>query len=161
MTTNITNETRHENAGNLVADLNTNLSDFALAKLFMERHGQDLRYVAKWKKWAVWGGEIWEKDNAKAYQKLMDFITKVYIDGGTEFVRHQGETKYQNDIITFIRRIQNGTNAEKILTFASRFAEVQAEPDDFDADPLVAGLPKRDNQLGPGPSKVEREQKPG
>ena len=155
MDTNITNEARHENAGNLVADLNTNLSDFALAKLFIERHGQDLRYVAKWKKWAVWGGEIWEKDNSKAYQKLMDFITKVYIDGGTEFVRHQGNCKHQNDIVTFIRRIQNGTNAEKILTFASRFAEVQAEPDDFDADPWLLVCQNATINLAQGRAKLK------
>ena len=38
-------------------------SEDALALTFTERHGRDLRHVAAWAKWLLWGGACWESDN--------------------------------------------------------------------------------------------------
>ena len=37
-------------------------SDEALAQRFVERHGDELRYVAAWSRWYAWPGARWEAD---------------------------------------------------------------------------------------------------
>ena len=37
-------------------------SEDALALIFTERHGEDLRHVAAWKKWLLWSGTCWKSD---------------------------------------------------------------------------------------------------
>ncbi len=38
-------------------------SDEALAQRFTQRHGDELRYIAKWSQWYEWKGARWEEDS--------------------------------------------------------------------------------------------------
>lgn len=38
-------------------------SDEALAQRFVERHGDELRYIAAWARWYAWTGARWEQDS--------------------------------------------------------------------------------------------------
>ena len=38
-------------------------SDEALAQRFAERHGDELRFIAKWSQWCVWAATRWEEDS--------------------------------------------------------------------------------------------------
>ena len=38
-------------------------SDEALAQRFADRHGDDLRFIAKWSQWCAWTDTRWEEDS--------------------------------------------------------------------------------------------------
>ena len=41
-------------------------SDEALAQRFTQRHGDELRYIAKWSQWYEWEGARWKQDSTLA-----------------------------------------------------------------------------------------------
>ena len=49
-------------------------SDDALALLFAQRHGEDLRYTAEWGRWSMWDGHVWRKDSTLA---IFDRVRKI------------------------------------------------------------------------------------
>jgi putative DNA primase/helicase len=40
-------------------------SDDALAQVFTERYGADLRYTAAWGRWSIWNGHAWKTDDTR------------------------------------------------------------------------------------------------
>jgi len=141
---NIPQNVRNANAGNLVNDLKGNYTDHELAKLFIKYHGIDLKYIPEWDRFAVWDGEIWvvepqSRHYPKAKAILMRFIEKVYVDG-FQLAGLLGSDRESNDIIKFIRSIQNGNRPKSILDFCKCLPGVSVSSDDFDANPMLIQL---------------------
>ncbi len=138
---NLPKTVRAANSGNLLEDLKGNLSDNELAKLFIHHYGDDLKFVPEWNRWAIWTGEIWEiekipKQAIKAKAVLMRFIEKLYIDGMT-YAATLKTIREENEIIKFVRSIQNARRPNSILDFAKSLPGVSVSATDFDANPLL------------------------
>jgi putative DNA primase/helicase len=49
-------------------------SDDALAQVFTERYGEDLRYTAAWGRWSLWNGHVWKTDDTR---KVLDLAREI------------------------------------------------------------------------------------
>jgi putative DNA primase/helicase len=47
-----------------------NLTDLGNAERFVAHHGEDVRYCYQWRKWLVWTGARWERDEAGRVHRL-------------------------------------------------------------------------------------------
>src|SRR5262249_22259469 len=52
------------------ADIPIHLTDRGNALRLVKRHGQDLHYIYRWKKWLVWDGTRWKVDEGNLVEAL-------------------------------------------------------------------------------------------
>ena len=61
----------HERAGEPLPDIP---SEAALSDAFVDRHGDELRYVAAWGKWMRWDGAVWREENTHLVRHLTKLL---------------------------------------------------------------------------------------
>jgi putative DNA primase/helicase len=66
-----------------IAELKNGLiqfTDTTNAMRLINEHGQNIRYVAAWKKWVVWNGTLWEMDEGGAliHEKGLEMVRNIY-----------------------------------------------------------------------------------
>ena len=101
------------------------LTDIGNANLFIEAHGQDLRYEHRMRRWFVWTGSYWKRDdNGRATQMAKEFIlSHAHREGCSE-----SESKH------FLRS-QSNARIEAMLKLAQ--PEVPVAANDFNPDPFL------------------------
>jgi putative DNA primase/helicase len=59
---------------------NVQFTDSTNASRLIREHGRDIRYIAAWKKWLVWGGTRWEVDEGGAliHEKNLETVRNIY-----------------------------------------------------------------------------------
>jgi putative DNA primase/helicase len=132
-------------------DRDFHLTDEGNAQRLVAFHGQDIRYIAAYKCWYVWNGQVWRKDvdgqverYAKATVDLMfhRFIRLPASPTKDELVRHALRSESQNKLLGMVRLAQ--TEAEVALT-----APADMDKDDFALAVENGVLDLRDGTLRP------------
>lgn len=107
------------------------LTDTGNAERLVQRHGQDLHYIAPWNKWLVWDGRRWRLDDTlEVHRRAKDTVRAIWLEAAdTE------DKARKRDIVKW------ATTSESAARLASMLDRARAEPgiairtDDLDPDP--------------------------
>jgi putative DNA primase/helicase len=103
-------------------------SDDALAQIFSERYGDDLRYTAAWDRWSIWNGHAWETDN-----------TRMVLDLARGVCRGEGESCSDPKLARLVASARTIAAVERLAQADNE--RHAATPDQWDADPWVLNTP--------------------
>jgi putative DNA primase/helicase len=107
---------------------NFNLTDLGNAERFIAHHGGDVRYCYQWRKWLVWTGLRWERDEAGRVHRLAkETVRSIYREAGDE----EDEDR-RKALAKHARSSESETRIRAMVELAK--SEVPASPDEFDAD---------------------------
>jgi putative DNA primase/helicase len=118
-------------------------SDDALAQVFTERYGDDLRYTAAWGRWAIWNGHAWETDNTR---RVSDLARRVCREEGEsckdeKLARHVASAR----TIAAVERLAQADNMRHAATVGQ-----------WDADPWILNTPEGIVELRTGALRPAR-----
>jgi putative DNA primase/helicase len=101
-------------------------SDEVLAQVFIDKHGDELRYTALWGKWLIWDGRRWAPDDKLATFSLVRQLCY-------EQAR-QAESKEA-------KGIASGSTVAAIERLARADQRIAVTADEWDADPWLLNTP--------------------
>jgi putative DNA primase/helicase len=133
---------RYEPAGNVVPisvnghggahrPAGFNLTDLGNAERFAARHGDGVRYCYPWRKWLVWTGARWERDDAgRVHQLAKETVRAIYREASDaeDEDRRKALAKHASasESETRIRAMVELSKSERPIS-----------PDELDADPWL------------------------
>ena len=133
---------RYEPAGNVVPisvnghggahrPAGFNLTDLGNAERFAARHGEGVRYCYPWRKWLVWTGARWERDDAgRVHQLAKETVRAIYREASDaeDEDRRKALAKHASasESETRIRAMVELSKSERPIS-----------PDELDADPWL------------------------
>jgi P4 family phage/plasmid primase-like protien len=112
------------------------VSEDVLAERFTERHRDNLRYVAAWDRWMVWGGQAWHKDERK---RVFDLARKICRDVLGERLNNEAMTEAQER--TLRQRLGSAATIWAIVKLAATSPVHALLPSDLDPDPWALNTP--------------------
>jgi len=105
-------------------------TDLGNAKRMIKLHGRDLRYCHPWKKWLVWNGQRWVKDNTAAvFTKAKDVIMRIY----AEATQEQNE-KRRKALAKHAIRSEAETRIKAMISLATSEPGIPVLPEELDSD---------------------------
>jgi putative DNA primase/helicase len=100
-------------------------------------HGRDIRWNAAWKKWLVWNGKYWEKDDSEAFinERALKTIDSLYDDlPDITDIRDRLETE------KFIILSESVRRREAFIKGAAVIPEMNVRSDDLDKNPWLINV---------------------
>jgi putative DNA primase/helicase len=108
-----------------------NPTDLGNAERFVAHHGEDVRYCYQWRKWLVWTGARWERDEAGRVHRLAkETVRSIYREASDE----EDEDR-RKALAKHARASESETRIRAMVELAK--SEIPASPDQFDADPCL------------------------
>lgn len=105
--------------------------DDALAVEWVKQHSENWRYVALWDTWHEWDGSRWAPIEGNKHFHLARLITR-------EALLWPGADKLQ---ARDLRRVNSASMAASILRVAKADPAIEANSDQWDTNPMLAGIP--------------------
>ena len=116
----------------------------------VRRHGENIRYVAIWKKWLVWMGTCWQIDNSGAVERLAkDTVLKIPQEGIGELdrlvkivdeVERDKIQKKIKEILEWGKKSEADNRLGAMINLAKSELQIALTPEDFDTDPFLLGV---------------------
>jgi putative DNA primase/helicase len=103
-------------------------SDDALAHVFTECYGDDLRYTAAWGRWSIWTGQTWKTDD-----------TRRVLDLARGICREKGESCKDEKLGRHVASARTIAAVERLAQADHR--RHAATVDQWDADPWILNTP--------------------
>ena len=108
-----------------------NLTDLGNAERFAARHGEGVRYCYPWRKWLIWTGARWERDDAgRVHQLAKETVRAIYREASDaeDEDRRKALAKHASasESETRIRAMVELSKSERPIS-----------PDELDADPWL------------------------
>ncbi len=108
-----------------------NLTDLGNAERFVAHHGEAVRYCYPWRKWLVWTGARWERDEAgRVYRLAKETVRNIYREASDE----EDEAR-RKALAKHARASESETRIRAMVELAK--PEIPASPDELDADPWL------------------------
>src|SRR5215218_3117446 len=129
-----------------------NLTDLGNAERFVVRHSEDVRYCFPWRKWLVWTGARWERDDTGHVHRL----AKETVRG----IYQEAAAAEDEDRRKALARHATHSEAESKIKGMVELAksEVPVSPDDLDADPWRLNVPNGTVDLRTGELQSHRRE---
>ena len=129
-----------------------NLTDLGNAERFAARHGEDVRYCHPWRKWLVWTGARWERDNAgRIHQLAKEAVRGIYREASDaeDDDRRKALAKHASasESETRIRAMIELSKSERPIS-----------PDELDADPWLLNVKNGTIDLRTGELREHRRE---
>ena len=116
----------------------------------VREHGENIRYVAIWKKWLVWTGTYWQIDNSGGVERLAkDTVLQIPKEGIVELDRLARTTKEAErdkiqkkikEILVWSKNSQADNRLGAMINLAKSELQIALTPEDFDTDPFLLGV---------------------
>ena len=138
--------------GTLQPPARFNLTDLGNAERFVVRHSEDVRYCFPWRKWLVWTGARWERDDTGHVHRL----AKETVRG----IYQEAAAAEDEDRRKALARHATHSEAESKIKGMVELAksEVPVSPDDLDADPWRLNVPNGTVDLRTGELQSHRRE---
>ena len=129
-----------------------NLTDLGNAERFAARHGDDVRYCYPWRKWLVWTGARWERDDAgRVHQLAKESVRGIYREASDaeDEERRKALAKHASasESETRIRAMIELSKSERPIS-----------PDELDADPWLLNTKNGTIDLRTGEMREHRRE---
>jgi len=116
---------------------NIQLTDSTNAERLKREYGQDIRYVAAWKKWVVWNGTVWVTDESGAmvHEKGLEMIRNIYDD-----ILKTDDHKERMEIEKYVMKSENYKRREALVKLAQLIPELNIISDELDPNPWLLNV---------------------
>ena len=129
-----------------------NLTDLGNAERFAARHGEGVRYCYPWRKWLVWTGARWERDDAGRVHRLAkETVRRIY----REAPDAEDEDK-RKALANHARGSESETRIRAMIELSK--SERPLSPDDLDADPWLLNVKNGTIDLRTGELREHRRE---
>jgi putative DNA primase/helicase len=106
-----------------------NVTDLGNARRLIHRHGRNLRYCWLWRKWLVWDGKRWVKDDTgEVYRLAKETVSSIYQEAAAA---PNDETR--KELGKHATRSEAGARIKEMVDLAR--SDVPVVPDELDASP--------------------------
>jgi len=106
-----------------------NLTDLGNARRLVHRHGRNLRYCWLWRKWLVWDGKRWVKDDTgEVYRLAKETVSSIYQEAAAA---PNDETR--KELGKHATRSEAGARIKEMVDLAR--SDVPVMPEELDASP--------------------------
>lgn len=105
-------------------------TDLALGREFVEQYAERVRYCPAWKKWFIWDGAVWRKDECCCIHELLT----EFIRGMHRAIAAAGDYRKALETQTQIVKCESLRRREAILMSAQLERSIKIEPMDLDRD---------------------------
>ena len=119
--------------GNRMVGGTGRFTDLALGREFVEQYADRVRYCPAWKKWFIWDGTVWKKDECNGIHELMT----EFIRGMHRTVAASGDYRKALEMQTQIVKCESLRRREAILMSAQLEKSIKIEPIELDCDPFL------------------------
>lgn len=110
-------------------------SESSLAQRFARKHAGRAKYVGLWKRWVIWNGARWEKDDTEHHIDLIRNFCDVESNRALNSIDAEGRAESTATRLAAARTFQN------IAAISRSLRSVSMAPDAFDADPDLLNTP--------------------
>lgn len=109
------------------------LSDSGNAEHLHQLFGDQIRYCHKWKKWLVWNGKFWEKDEKGMLYTLSDKVVQsIYSQAATI-----KESEKRKQIAKFALKSESYINITNMIKLSRHKYGIPIDHSDLDRDPFL------------------------
>lgn len=114
-----------------------NLDHTANGLRFASQHGDNVRYVAEWKKWLVWDGKIWIPDSGDLLVREMAKATarRIHEEAGSP-----DNARHFDNVTKWARASAMRAGVDATLAMARSVPPLVAKAEDFDSHPYLLTL---------------------
>jgi putative DNA primase/helicase len=106
-----------------------NLTDLGNAARLVHRHGRNLRYCWLWRKWLVWDGQRWVKDDTgEVYRLAKDTVASIYQEAAAA-----PDDETRKALAKHAMRSEAGARIKEMVDLAR--SDVPVMPGELDASP--------------------------
>lgn len=114
-------------------DGHANRTDLGNARRLVERHGENMRFVATWNQWLIWDGRRWRRDTtAEAVRLAKETVASIYLE-----VLESEDADERKEIIKWAARSEAEARIRAMLALAQSEPEIALESDSFDRSPYL------------------------
>jgi len=113
------------------------LTDATTAYRLVTKHGDDIRYIAPWKKWVVWNGAYWETDSGGAliHTRGLEIVRNIYGE-----IAKTADYRERIEIEKYAIKSESTRQRENFVRAARYIPELNAAVDDLDRDPWLLNV---------------------
>jgi putative DNA primase/helicase len=105
------------------------LTDLGNAERLIHRHGRNLRYCWLWRKWLVWNGQRWVKDDSgELYRLAKETVKNIYQEAAAA-----PDDETRKALAKHAMRSEAGARIKEMVDLAR--SDVPVMPDELDASP--------------------------
>lgn len=109
------------------------LSDLGNARLFVQRHGDNLRYLPAWKEWLTWDGCVWRRDTRlRRMAWAKETVLSMYA-----LLASITDKTTRKAVVRWVTQSESAYRLRSLLEVARSEEGVTAEPSDFDTNPWL------------------------
>src|SRR5215216_1249687 len=106
-----------------------NLTDLGNTRRLIHRHGRNLRYCWLWRKWLVWDGKRWVKDDTgEVYRLAKETVSSIYQEAAAV-----PNDEARKELGKHATRSEAGARIKEMVDLAR--SDVPVMPDELDASP--------------------------
>ena len=114
-------------------DGRANRTDLGNARRLVERHGENMRFVATWNQWLIWDGRRWRRDTtAEAFRLAKETVASIYLE-----VLHSEESDERKEIVKWAVKSEAEARIRSMLALAQSEPEIALDSDAFDRSPYL------------------------
>ena len=111
-------------------------TDSTTAYRMLTKYGNDIRYIAPWKKWVVWNGAHWEADSgALIYTKALEVVRSIYSE-----IYKTADYRERFEIEKYAIQGESVRRRKAFVEGASFIPELNAAVDDLDPNPWLLNV---------------------
>jgi len=109
-------------------------TDTTNAERLMREHGENIRYMAAWKKWLVWNDKFWEIDESGAMigEKALATIRKIHKE-----MLKTSDHRERIEIEKFAMISENGRRRKSCVEMATLIKKLNIKSDQLDINPWL------------------------
>jgi putative DNA primase/helicase len=108
-------------------------TDLGLARIFVQQHGDKIRYVYAWSKWLVWDGRQWVQDDSGAVARLLINTVETLFAA----IIDESDPLKRQEALRWAAKCESATSIQNALYLASKLPGVPIDHKDLDPDPWL------------------------
>jgi putative DNA primase/helicase len=129
-----------------------NLTDLGNAARLVHRHGRNLRYCWLWRKWLVWDGKRWVKDDTgEIYRLAKESVASIYKEAAGA-----PDDEERKALAKHAMRSEAGARIKEMVDLAR--SDVPVVPDELDASPDLLNTESGTIELQTGELREHRRE---
>jgi putative DNA primase/helicase len=129
-----------------------NLTDLGNAARLVHRHGRNLRYCWLWRKWLVWDGKRWVKDDTgEVYRLAKDTVASIYREAAAA-----PDDEDRKAVAKHAMRSEAGARIKEMVDLTR--SDVPVMPDELDASPDLLNTESGTIELRTGELREHRRE---
>ena len=123
-------------SGRAALDNPNDLTEAGNARRFAAQHSDKIRYCHGWKKWLLWDGSRWRRDeDGEAMRLAKNTATSIYTD-----IAQYSDSEVRKNVAKHASKSESDYSLNAMLRLAQTEVGISAKPADFNKDPWLLNV---------------------